>query len=298
MHRVADSMLGGIDEFEEVTEPATTRVAEDPEWAVDFGDPEVMRNIEAGLNPDGTTPAGNTGTTRSGFKPKQTWTRNLPWMMSGIMGLKEMLTPADYGNADMILDAAYRVGQPVSVGTEYIGDYRRRDPFDERYLMNIINQNRAAANRNMMNFSGGNRAIGMAGILTNDLTSQMSLAEAARKAYLANRADDADVATFNKDTNKHNATAQNTRNLSLAQLNSGRQSAMLSGIAQGARLRQAIKDQRDAAISANLTNFAQGLGDLGKENGYYNMLGGLNEEGILKYFYGDDWKTKFNNVNV
>ena len=123
-------------------------------------------------------------------------------------------------------------------------------------------------------------------------------AEAARKAYLANRADDADVAAFNKDTNKYNATAQNTRNLSLAQLNSGRQSAMLSGIAQGARLRQAIKDQRDAAISANLTNFAQGLGDLGKENGYYNMLGGLNEEGILKYFYGDDWKTKFNNVNV
>jgi hypothetical protein len=164
--------------------------------------------------------------------------------------------------------------------------------------MNIINQNRAATNRNMMNFSGGNRAIGMAGILTNDLTSQMSLADAARQAYLANRADDADVATFNKDTNKYNATAQNTRNLSLAQLNSGRQSAMLSGIAQGARLRQAIKDQRDAAISANLTNFAQGLGDLGKENGYYNMLGGLNGEGILKYFYGDDWKTKFNNVNV
>lgn len=297
MHRVADSMLGGIDEFEEVTEPATTRVAEDPEWAVDFGDPEVMRNIEAGLNPDGT-PISNVGTTRNGFRPKQTWTRNLPWMMSGIMGLKEMLTPADYGNADMILDTAYRVGQPISVGTEYIGDYRRRDPFDERYLMNIINQNRAAANRNMMNFSGGNRAIGMAGILTNDLTSQMSLAEAARQAYLANRADDADVAAFNKDTNKYNATAQNTRNLSLAQLNSGRQHAMLSGIAQGARLRQAIKDQRDAAISANLTNFAQGLGDLGKENGYYNMLGGLNEEGILKYFYGDDWKTKFNNVNV
>jgi hypothetical protein len=198
----------------------------------------------------------------------------------------------------MILDAAYRVGQPVSVGTEYIGDYRRRDPFDERYLMNIINQNRAATNRNMMNLSGGNRAAAMAGILSNDLTTQMSLAEAARQAYLANRADDADVAAFNKDTNKYNATAQNTRNLSLAQLNSGRQHAMLSGIAQGARLRQAIKDQRDAAISANLTNFAQGLGDLGKENGYYNMLGGLNEEGILKYFYGDDWKTKFNNVNV
>lgn len=294
MHRVADSMLGGTDEFEEVTEPATTRVAEDPEWAVDFGDPEVMRNIEAGLNPDGT-PISNVGTTRNGFRPKQTWTRNLPWMMSGIMGLKEMLTPADYGNADAITAAAYQAGSPVSIGTEYIGDYRKRDPFDETYLMNIINQNSRAANRNFMNISGGNRAAAMSGILANDLVTQRSLAEAARQAYLANRTDDAQVAEFNRGTNIFNAQAQNQRNQFLAQLNSQRQNAMLSGISQGARLRQAIKDQRDAAISANLTNFAQGLGDLGKENGYYNMIGGLNEEGVLKYFFDDDWKTRFNN---
>ena len=86
------------------------------------------------------------------------------------------------------------------------------------------------------------------------------------------------------------------RNRTLAQLNSGRQSAMLNGIAQGARVAQAIKDQRDAAISANWTNFAQGMGDWGKENGFYNMLGGLNDEGVLKYFYGNDWKTMFNNT--
>ena len=295
MHHVADSLLGGNDEFEEVVEPALTRAAEDPEWAVDFGDPEVMRNIEAGLNPDGT-PASNVGTTRSGFKPKQTWTRQVPIWMSGFFGLKDLLTPADYDNADLVLDAAYRAGQPISVGTEYIGDYRKRNPFDERYLMNIINQRGAAANRNFMNLSGGNRAVAMSGILANDLTTQMSLAEAARQAYLANREDDAKVSEFNRGTNIFNAQAQNTRNLALAQLNSSRQHAMLSGIAQGARLRQAIKDQRDAAISANLSAFAQGLGDLGKENGYYNMLGGLNDEGILKYFYGDNWRTKFNNT--
>lgn len=237
------------------------------------------------------------GITRSPFKPKQTWTRYAPLVMSGLMGLKEMLTPADYGNADSIMEAAYQVGSPVSIGTEYLGDYRKRDPFDERYLMNIINQRGAATNRNMMNLSGGNRAAAMAGILSNDLTTQMSLAEAARQSYLANRADDAQVAEFNRGTNQFNATAQNQRNQFLAGLNSQRQQAMLSGISQGARLRQAIKDQRDAAISANLTNLAQGLGDLGKENGYYNMLGGLNEEGVLKYFYGNDWRTMFNNIN-
>jgi hypothetical protein len=215
--------------------------------------------------------------------------------MSGLAALRGELTPPDYTNADAILSAAYAAGRPVSVGTEYVGDYRRRDPFDERYLMNIINQNAAATRENLMNFSGGNRAVAMSGMRNNDLTRQMALAEAARQAYLANRADDAQVSDFNYRTNKGNADAQNTRNLALAQLNSGRQNAMLSGVAQGARLRQAIKDQRDAAISANWTAFAQNMGDWGKENGYYNMLGGLNEEGVLKYFFGDDWKTKFNN---
>jgi hypothetical protein len=145
-----------------------------------------------------------------------------------------------------------------------------------------------------MNLSGGNWASAMAGLFANDLLRQRGLAEAARQSYLANRDDDAKVSEFNRGTNLFNAQAQNQRNLALAQLNSGRQQAMLNGISMGSRMRQAIKDQRDAAISANLSNFAQGLGDLGKENGFYNMLGGLNEEGVLKYFFGDDWKTRFN----
>jgi hypothetical protein len=296
----------------EIVEPvATTRSLTDAEFAEEY--PMIARPADE-VTPTNWTDGSiwsNVGTTRSAdtpetpttkpvtertpFKPKQTWTRNLPWVMSGIMGLKEMLTPADYGNADSIMEAAYQVGSPISVGTEYVGDYRKRDPFDERYLMNIINQNRAAANRNMMNFSGGNRAIGMAGILTNDLTSQMSLAEAARQSYLANRADDAQVSDFNYRTNKGNADAQNQRNLTLAQLNNSRQGAMLSGIAQGARLRQAIKDQRDAAIYGNLSNFAQGLGDIGWENSQYNMIGGLADEDVLKYIFDKDFITTYKN---
>lgn len=259
--------------------------------AMDGYTPEYTANDAAIIN--GLTP----GTTEqsSSFKPKQTWTRYAPMVMSGLMGLKEMLTPADYGNADSIMEAAYQVGSPVSVGTEYLGDYRKRDPFDERYLMNLINQRGAATNRNMMNLSGGNRAAAMAGILSNDLTTQMSLAEAARQSYLANRADDAQVAEFNRGTNQFNATAQNQRNQFLAGLNSQRQQAMLSGISQGARLRQAIKDQRDAAIYGNLSNFAQGLGDIGWENSQYNMIGGLADEDVLKYILDKDFLTTYKN---
>ena len=288
MHHVADNIL------KDDIKPAAELPEQDHELVVDYGDPEVMRNIEAGLNPDGTKPSTTTDAGNK-FNPRATWMRQVPIWMSGLAALRGELTPADYTNADAITAAAYRAGQPVSVGTEYVGDYRKRDPFDERYLENIINQRGLATDRNMMNLSGGNRATAMSGILVNDLTNQMALAEAARQAYLGNRADDVQVSDFNYRTNKGNADAQNARNLALANLNSHRQQAMLNGVALGSRLRQAIKDQRDAAISANWTNFAQGMGDWGKENGFYNMLGGLNEEGVLKYFYGDNWKTMFNN---
>lgn len=242
-----------------------------------------------GITDDGTDDA---GLTKSPFKPKQTWTRYAPLAMNALFGLKEMMTPADYTNANAIMDAAYQVGTPVSIGTEYIGDYRKRDPFDESYLMNIINQNSRAANRNFMNTSGGNKAVAMSGILANDLVTQRSLAEAARQAYLANRADDAQVAEFNRGTNIFNAQAQNQRNQYLAGLNSQRQNAMLSGISQGARLRQAIKDQRDAAISANLSAFAQGLGDIGWENYGTNQVNALFENGYTPY-----WLSGKGNVN-
>lgn len=313
MHHVADSMLNekaptkkaasvapaGVSEVEIPQQELLAvdpRIAEDPAriakgtrtTTVDENGTKVTRITD----PDAEV-KGNTGNGK--FKPRPTWMRQMPIWMSGLAALRGELTPPDYTNADAILSAAYAAGRPVSVGTEYVGDYRVRDPFDERYLMNIINQNAAATRENLMNFSSGNRAVAMAGMSNNDLTRQMALAEAARQAYLANRADDVQVSDFNYRTNKGNADAQNTRNLALAQLNSGRQNAMLSGVAQGARLRQAIKDQRDAANSANWTAFAQNMGDWGKENGYYNMLGGLNDEGVLKYFFGDDWTTKFNN---
>lgn len=297
MHHVADNMLNNVSfnppEIER--EPASTSAITDAVRQAIARDGYTSEptaqdaDIVNALTPD-------TAIGGKSFNPRPTWMRQVPIWLSGIMGLKDMLTPADYSNADAITEAAYQSWQPVSVGTEYIGDYRKRDPFDQHYLENIINQRGAATNRNMMNLSGGNRAVGMAGILANDLVTQQGLAEAARQGYIANRTDDAQVSEFNRGTNLANMQAQNTRNLALAQLNSQRQNAMLSGIAQGARLRQAIKDQRDAAISANWTNFAQNMGSWGKENGFYNMLGGLNKEGILKYFFGDDWETMFNNV--
>lgn len=207
--------------------------------------------------------------------------RYAPIIGSFGMALQNLLTSPDYGNANAIIDAAYAAGKPQSIPVDVIGDYRKKDPFDERYLTNIVNQNNAAANRAAMNI-GGNRALGISAILANNYGSQAKLAEVARQAYLANRADDAAVSEFNRGTNQYNATANNQRNIAQAQLNAQQKQAQLQGVAQGYRLRQALDDQRAAAFSQNLTAGLQGLGDMGWENMQRNWLTGLAESGVLK----------------
>ena len=49
-----------------------------------------------------------------------------------------------------------------------------------------------------------------------------------------------------------------------------------------AQMRQGIKDQYDARKSTNMTNFLQGLGDIGWENEQANWLDRLADAGVLQ----------------
>ncbi len=226
---------------------------------------------------------GNNIPTKSTPKAKylSTWMRYAPMMGSFAMALDNILSKPDYGNANAIIDAAYNAGKPVSIPVSVIGDYRQKKPFDERYLTNQIMQNNAAANRITQDITNGNRAMGLAAIMANNYNNERSLAEAARQSYLANRADDAQVSEFNRGTNMFNAQSDNQRNLTEAQLNANQKSFMMNGLARGYAMRQALDDQRKAAISANITNALQGLGDMGWENMQRNWLTSLAERGVL-----------------
>lgn len=228
------------------------------------------------------------------FNYRDTYLRYAPAIGSSMAALYGMLNRPDYSNADRVIDAAYRMGTPINIPIETIGDYRRRNPYDERYLVNMANQNRLAAARGIANTAGGNRAMDLLGNMSLAHNNQQELGEIMRQAYLANRQDDAQVAEFNRGTNVYNMNAINQRNLSQAQLNSHRQQASLSGLAQGYGMRQAIKDNWDASTMQSLNSTLASLGAIGKENEEYNILMSMAENGYFPYYYGDRSIMKYN----
>ena len=227
------------------------------------------------------------------FNYRDTRLRYAPPIGAAMDWLYRRLNRPDYSNADRIIEAAYRMGTPINIPVETIGDYRRRNPYDERYLVNMANQNRAAAARGIANTAGGNRAMDLLGNMSLAHNNQQELGEIMRQAYLANRQDDAQVAEFNRGTNLYNMNAINQRNLSQAQLNTHRQQAGLSGLTQGYGLRQSIYDNWDDAAMESYNSLLASLGAIGKENEEYNLLQSMAEEGYFDHAYMDNGRIRF-----
>ena len=191
--------------------------------------------------------------------------RTAPIWGSGIMALNSIIEGPNYYNADRMIEAANRMGTPINIPVQTIGDYMTYKPYDERYLVNMANQNRAAATRGIANTSAGNRAMDLLGNMSLAYNSQQNLGEIMRQAYLANQTERARVADFNRATNIQNMNAINQRNLSQAQLNSQRQSQSMYGLMQGYQTRQNIWSDWRNDRDANITTFLDNLGSYGRE---------------------------------
>lgn len=207
---------------------------------------------------------------------------------SGVQSLIDTFTTPDFSNADAVIDEARKIGTPINIPVETIGNYRRRNPFDEKYLVNMANANRAAALRSMDNTTGGNQGARLANVL--NYFNQRDLGEVARQAYLANRADDAQVAEFNRGTDLQNMAAINQRNATQAQLNSHRQQAAFNGIAHGYSMRQNIQDRWDQNSGLTQSTFIQNLENEDKNREILRWMNFLNDNIYRTDLYGKSEK--------
>lgn len=215
-------------------------------------------------------------------------------VIGGLLGTaRGLYASPDYSNADAIIAAAQDLGIPVNIPVDTIGDYRVRRPYDERYMVNMANANRAAAARGAENTAGGNRAMQLMGASLLARNNQQELGEIMRQSYLANRADDAQVADFNRGTNIYNMHALNQRNLTQAQLNSHRQQAGFSGLASGYNLRQGIKNDWDESTRQSLNSALTSIGAIGRENADMNVLNSLFNEGYYDVAYDPNGGFKY-----
>jgi hypothetical protein len=212
-------------------------------------------------------------------RKRQTWTRYAPIIGSGLASLSDLFSKPDYGSADLI--SGVDLGAETA-GYAPIGNYLAYKPLDRDFYINKMNQQAAATRRGLMNTSGGNRLNAQAGILAADYNYGQSIGDLARQAEEYNQQLRERVEAFNRGTNMFNTETGLKASMFNAESRNAAKRARLGQATTAAQMRQAIKDQDAARRSANITNFLQGLGDLGWENEQRNWADTLAKSGVFK----------------
>lgn len=210
-----------------------------------------------------------------GPKLAPTGMRYLPAYASGIMSITDALgltNKPDYGEAEAMLEASKTAGTYTPIKFNPVGNYLTYRPFDRDFYTNKLNAESNAARRALLNTSGSNRAQALAGILAADYNAQGKMGDLFRQAEEYNLAQRQKVEEFNRATNMANSEGI----LKADQANQSAQlqarSSYLKGALTAAELRQKERQAATAARSANLSNFINSLGDIGRENYQRNMI--------------------------
>lgn len=238
--------------------------------------PMTVEELEAMMN--GEAPEGNINN-GGGSRKRQTWTRYAPIIGSGLASLSDLFSKPDYGSADLI--SGVDLGAETA-GYAPIGNYLAYKPLDRDFYINKMNQQAAATRRGLMNTSGGNRLNAQAGILAADYNYGQNMGNLARQAEEYNKQLRERVEAFNRGTNMFNTETGLKASMFNAESKNSAKRARLGQATTAAQMRQAIKDQDTERRSSNITNFLQGLGDMGWENEQANWLDTLAKSGVLK----------------
>lgn len=193
---------------------------------------------------------------------------------------QNIFSKPNYSSSDAILNAANEVGRYTPVGFNPLGDYLTYRPFDRNYYINKLDAQSGATRRAIVNQSAGNRATALAGLLAADYNAQGKLGDLARQAEEYNLGQRERVATFNRGTNQFNSEMGLKAAMANQEAALRAKSSRLSGVAQAMQIRDAVDARRGASMSANLTNFFNSLGDIGREE---VMKAWINENPALYY---------------
>lgn len=247
----------------------------DSTYGLALQDPMSAEELEALMAQYNEVPE----TAPEGNNKRQTWTRYAPIIGSGLASLSDLFSRPDYSGADMI--SGVDLGAEAA-GYAPIGNYLSYRPLDRDFYINKMNQQAAATRRGLMNTSGGNRLNAQAGILAADYNYGQNMGNLARQAEEYNQQLRERVEAFNRGTNMFNTETGLKASMFNAESRNAAKRARLGQATTAAQMRQAIKDQDSARRSANITNFLQGLGDMGWENEQANWLDTLAKSGVLK----------------
>lgn len=211
----------------------------------------------------------DTGEENPNKSSKLTWLRYAPVVGSAIGLAQNLFSKPDYTSADAILEAADKAGNYTPIEYSPIGNYLTYKPFDRNYYINKLNAQTGATRRAILNTTSPSRN---AALLAADYNALGRLGDLARQAEEYNLAQRQAVETFNRGTNMANAEMGLKAAMANQEAALKARSSRLSGVAQAMAVRDAVDARRGASMSANMTNFFNSLGDIGREEYSRNMI--------------------------
>ena len=205
---------------------------------------------------------------KKGWKLDESYLRYAPVLGAGLSVISDLAgwtNKPDYSDADAIKAAADSLRD---VSFTPIGDYMKYTPFDRMFYANQLGAQAGATRRNIMNTSGGNRGVAMAGLLGADYNAGNQLGNLYRQAEEYNLGQRQKVAEFNRGTNQFNAENDLKAQIANIDNNSNKVKAAIAA----AELKDKINARTSAARSANLSNLFNSIGDIGREAYSRNMI--------------------------
>lgn len=186
------------------------------------------------------------------FPVRKTWPETVGLLAQlGSLGYN-VLTPADYSNADALIKASASAGAYSPIAFNPIGNYLPYNPMDIWYKQNELNAQTRAADRNVMNTSGGNRGTAMAGILANNYNSQLASGNLYRQALEYNDNLRKSVEEFNRGTNQFNSEGFLKADMANQEAALKARGYSLEGERAGYAMRQALQDAKANSINAGI----------------------------------------------
>ena len=201
---------------------------------------------------------------------KNTFSRYAPIFGSAIGAVQNVFQKPDYTNSDLILNAVNNLSRN-KVSPTLLNEYLNYNPIDRNYYLNQLKAQSGATRRALMN-SGINPGQRIAGLLAADYNAQQGIADTLLKSDMYNEQLNQNRAQFNRGTSQYNSGALMQAAAQNAQLAQARDNMRLSGISTAANMRELADTALANSRSANLTNFFDNLGALGRENRDTNML--------------------------
>jgi len=208
--------------------------------------------------------------------------RFAPAIGSGIGAFTDLMgytNKPDYSSADLIMKAGDSLKDARYTP---LGNKLSYTPLDRLFYSNIFNANAAGTRKAITSQAGLNRGQAIAGLLASDYNTGSSMGQLFRQGDEYNQQQKERVATFNRATDMQNQSSD----IQVQGMNMQKDQSKLGLYSEAARLRENATNRSSAARSANLTNFFNSMGDIGREAYTMDMI--KNNPALLY-----DWSGKY-----